>query len=66
MSRGRPIRQCGLASAHFRRFPACDVLQYVFGKTLGKRRIVPLVSPNKTWGGALDGIAGGQPGGAVL
>ena len=22
-----------------------DVLQYVFGKTLGKRRIVPLVSP---------------------
>jgi phosphatidate cytidylyltransferase len=28
-----------------------DVLQYVFGKTLGKRRIAPRVGPNKTRGG---------------
>lgn len=34
-----------------------DVLQYVFGKTLGKRKIVPKVSPNKTWEGTVGGIA---------
>lgn len=33
-----------------------DVLQYVFGKTLGRRKIVPLVSPNKTWEGFLGGV----------
>jgi phosphatidate cytidylyltransferase len=43
-----------------------DVLQYVFGKTLGKRRIVPLVSPNKTWEGAVGGIAGASLIGALL
>ncbi|WP_295578659.1 phosphatidate cytidylyltransferase [uncultured Lamprocystis sp.] len=34
-----------------------DVLQYVFGKTLGKHRIVPRLSPNKTWEGTVGGIA---------
>ena len=34
-----------------------DVLQYVWGKTLGRRPIAPHVSPNKTWGGFLGGIA---------
>lgn len=34
-----------------------DVFQYVFGKTLGKHRIVPTVSPNKTWEGTIGGIA---------
>ncbi len=33
-----------------------DVLQYVFGKTLGKHRIVPRLSPNKTWEGTVGGI----------
>ncbi len=33
-----------------------DVLQYVFGKTLGRHRIVPQVSPNKTWEGFLGGV----------
>lgn len=32
-----------------------DVLQYVWGKTLGQRRIVPTVSPNKTWAGFIGG-----------
>lgn len=32
-----------------------DILQYVFGKTLGKRKIAPVVSPSKTWEGFLGG-----------
>ena len=34
-----------------------DVLQYLFGKTLGRHKIVPKVSPNKTWEGTVGGIA---------
>jgi phosphatidate cytidylyltransferase len=34
-----------------------DVLQYAFGKTLGRHKIVPRVSPNKTWEGTVGGIA---------
>ena len=33
-----------------------DVAQYVWGKMLGKRKIVPDVSPNKTWEGFLGGV----------
>jgi phosphatidate cytidylyltransferase len=33
-----------------------DVFQYVWGKMLGRRKIAPLVSPNKTWEGFLGGI----------
>jgi len=33
-----------------------DVLQYVWGKTLGNRKILPSVSPNKTWAGFVGGI----------
>ncbi len=32
-----------------------DVCQYVWGKMLGRRKIIPKVSPNKTW----EGFAGG-------
>jgi phosphatidate cytidylyltransferase len=34
-----------------------DVLQYVWGKLVGRRKILPTVSPNKTWEGFLGGIA---------
>jgi phosphatidate cytidylyltransferase len=34
-----------------------DVLQYVWGKTLGCHKIAPSVSPNKTWEGFIGGIA---------
>lgn len=32
-----------------------DVLQYTWGKMIGKRPIAPLVSPNKTWEGFVGG-----------
>jgi phosphatidate cytidylyltransferase len=33
-----------------------DVLQYVWGKTCGRRPVAPLVSPSKTWEGTVGGI----------
>ena len=32
-----------------------DVLQYIWGKTLGRHPVAPSISPNKTW----EGLAGG-------
>jgi phosphatidate cytidylyltransferase len=34
-----------------------DVAQYLWGRLLGHRRITPSVSPGKTWGGFLGGLA---------
>ena len=33
-----------------------DVLQYVWGKLLGRHKIAPNVSPNKTWEGFVGGV----------
>lgn len=35
-----------------------DVSQFIFGKLFGKKKISPLISPNKTWAGFLGGIFG--------
>jgi phosphatidate cytidylyltransferase len=43
-----------------------DVLQYVWGKTLGRHRITPSVSPNKTWEGMIGGVACASAIGASL
>jgi phosphatidate cytidylyltransferase len=43
-----------------------DVLQYVFGKLFGRRKIAPLVSPNKTWEGFVGGGASATLLGASL
>ncbi len=32
-----------------------DVAQYVWGKLLGRRKVIPKVSPNKTWEGLIGG-----------
>jgi phosphatidate cytidylyltransferase len=34
-----------------------DVLQYCWGKLAGRHKILPTISPNKTWEGFLGGIA---------
>jgi phosphatidate cytidylyltransferase len=34
-----------------------DVAQYLWGKTLGRHKIIPKVSPNKTWEGFLGAVA---------
>jgi len=33
-----------------------DVSQYLWGKTLGKHKILPKISPNKTWEGFIGGL----------
>jgi phosphatidate cytidylyltransferase len=43
-----------------------DVLQYVWGKLVGKRKIAPHVSPNKTWEGFIGGILSATLIGAAL
>jgi phosphatidate cytidylyltransferase len=43
-----------------------DVLQYVWGKTLGKRHIAPAISPNKTWEGFVGGVISATAIGAGL
>ncbi|KAA9394251.1 phosphatidate cytidylyltransferase [Kocuria coralli] len=43
-----------------------DVLQYVWGKTLGRHPVAPSVSPNKTWEGLIGGVLTATALGAAL
>lgn len=43
-----------------------DVLQYVWGKLLGKHKIAPKLSPSKTWEGLIGGVASASAVGAIL
>jgi phosphatidate cytidylyltransferase len=43
-----------------------DVLQYVWGMLVGRRKVAPAVSPSKTWEGLLGGVASSTALGAAL
>ena len=43
-----------------------DVLQYLFGKLLGRHKVAPSLSPSKTWEGLIGGVAGATAIGAAL
>jgi phosphatidate cytidylyltransferase len=43
-----------------------DVLQYVWGKTLGRHKVAPTVSPNKTWEGLVGGVLSASAVGTAL
>ena len=43
-----------------------DVLQYVWGKSIGRHRVAPSISPNKTWEGLIGGVGTATLVGAAL
>jgi phosphatidate cytidylyltransferase len=43
-----------------------DVFQYVWGKLVGRHRIAPRVSPNKTWEGMIGGVLSATAAGTAL
>lgn len=43
-----------------------DVLQYVWGKLFGKRKVAPSLSPSKTWEGLIGGVLSSTALGAAL
>lgn len=42
---------------------ACDILAYVVGILVGGPRLLPRISPAKTWSGAIGGLVGGAAAG---
>ena len=45
---------------------ACDIGAYFAGRTIGGPKLMPKVSPNKTWAGLLGGVAGAGLFGVIL
>jgi len=45
---------------------ACDIGAYFAGRTIGGPKLMPRVSPNKTWAGLLGGVAGAGLFAAIL
>jgi phosphatidate cytidylyltransferase len=43
-----------------------DVLQYIWGKLLGRRKVAPVLSPSKTWEGLVGGVASASALGAAV
>jgi len=43
-----------------------DVLQFVWGKSIGRRPVAPKISPNKTWEGLIGGVGSATLAGAAL
>ncbi len=43
-----------------------DVLQYVWGKLLGRHKLAPVISPSKTWEGLIGGVLSATALGAAL
>jgi phosphatidate cytidylyltransferase len=37
---------------------ACDTFAYIFGKAFGNKKILPRISPNKSWVGSISGVFG--------
>ena len=45
---------------------ASDVLQYIWGKALGRTKLAPVLSPSKTWEGLVGGLLSASALGAAL
>lgn len=68
---GSPVGSGGVAGGALLLFvcvvvQGSDVLQYLWGKTLGRHKIAPNVSPNKTWEGFIGGVLSATALGAAL
>jgi phosphatidate cytidylyltransferase len=62
---GTPLTGAGLVTLLLVAIGTCDTFAYGFGKTLGRHKLCPTVSPNKTIEGSVAGLVGGMAAGAL-